>query len=274
MLSRLALRSGALSTALKAQTGSRALVAIRPSSSGSEQQPSLKEIVNNWDKANALYYGPERDTKNFPHPVQPVKNPATRLGFIPETWFQAFYDKTGVTGPYLLGTGLITALISKELWIVEHSFAEFVAFWIGVSYVISRFGKGLGDTLDQDGEKILQEKYLKPLEASRAEAESTVAELEKAVWREEGQKFIFEAGRENVDLQLEAIYRQRLHDVQTAVKKRLDYQLSKENTVRHVEQEHMVNWIVDGVVRGITPQQEKESLSKCIADLKSLAAKQ
>lgn len=273
MLSRLALRSSALSTALKAQTSSRALIAVRHASTD-EENPSLKEIVANWDKSNALYYGPERDTKNFPHPVQPEKNPPTRYGFIPETWFQNFYDKTGVTGPYLLGGGVLTFLLSKELWVVEHGMTEFIAFWILMTVLIKKYGAKIGQSLDTSADKLREEKWIKPLAATRLSAQETVNNLEKAIWMEEGQKHIFEAGRENVDFQLEAIYRQRLSEVQSAVKKRLDYQVAKEQTSRRVEQEHMVNWIVDNVVRGITPQQEKDSISKCIMDLKSLAAKQ
>ena len=56
---------------------------------------------------------------------------------------------------------------------------------------------------------------------AKSSAELSIADIEKSMWQEEGQKFIFEAKRENVDLQLEAVYRQRLCDVHTAVKKRL-----------------------------------------------------
>lgn len=54
--------------------------------------------IENWDKANAVYYGPDRDTKNFPIEKQPTGPPATRHGFVPESWFQSLYPKTGVTG--------------------------------------------------------------------------------------------------------------------------------------------------------------------------------
>lgn len=81
---------------LQAQLGQRSLLAIaaRNTSSSSDDV----DHVANWEKANKIYFGPDRDTKNFPHPTQAEKSPPTRLGVFPETWFQAFYDKTGVTG--------------------------------------------------------------------------------------------------------------------------------------------------------------------------------
>lgn len=63
--------------------------------------------------------------------------------------------------------------------------------------------------------------WVKPREDAKKTAQEAVAEMEKAIWQEDGQKLIFEAKRENIDLQLEATYRQRLADVHTAVKKRL-----------------------------------------------------
>lgn len=72
---------------------------------------------------------------------------------------------------------------------------------------------------------------------------------------------------------MEAVYRQRLAEVYQSVKRRLDYQVDVENAQRRFQQHHMVNWIVSGVLKSITPQQEKDALARCIVDLKNLTAK-
>lgn len=71
----------------------------------------LTEQIEKWDSANQIFYGPERDTKNFPHPVQPETSPPVRLGFIPDTWFQFFYNKTGVTGKFALTLIVLHSLV-------------------------------------------------------------------------------------------------------------------------------------------------------------------
>uniref|UniRef100_A0A3Q0RAE7 ATP synthase subunit b n=1 Tax=Amphilophus citrinellus TaxID=61819 RepID=A0A3Q0RAE7_AMPCI len=75
----------------------------------------------------------------------------------------------------------------------------------------------------------------------------------------------------NVAMLLETNYRERLHMVTNEVKRRLDYQIALQDLHRRMEQEHMINWVEKSVVSSITPQQEKESIAKCITDLKALA---
>jgi len=238
-------------------------------SDGSEVARQLSQ----WDAANKKYFGPERDTVNFPIKVAPVTNPPVRFGFIPETWFQAFYNKTGVTGPYLFGFGFATYVFSKEIWIIEHNFTHFLSFWMAMWIIVYKFGGQIGDYLDKRGEALEDRDWWKPLSKAKDDLKRGIEEHEKAIWREDGQKYLFEAKRENVDLQLESVYRQRLAEVYQAVKKRMDYMVEVESTQRRVQQQHMVQWIVNSVMSSITPQQEKESLTKCIQDLKAISVK-
>ncbi|XP_072269047.1 ATP synthase F(0) complex subunit B1, mitochondrial [Pyxicephalus adspersus] len=77
----------------------------------------------------------------------------------------------------------------------------------------------------------------------------------------------------NVAMILETNYRERLLNVYNDVKKRLDYQVALQHLLRRKEQEHMINWVEKNVVQSITPQQQKESIAKCITDLKLLSKK-
>ncbi|XP_035231631.1 ATP synthase subunit b, mitochondrial-like [Stegodyphus dumicola] len=192
------------------------------------------------------------------------------MGFLPEEWFQFFYKKTGVTGPYLFGTGLLTFLLSKELFVIEEEFSTGVAIFILAYTAIKKFGPATRTFAD----KLVQDQEAK-FEGVKSEniivLEDAIAQEKKAVWQAEGQKILMEAKRENVQMQLEAEYRRRLMHVYDKVKRRLDYQLELYNARRKFEQKHMVDWIVNSVIKSITPQQEKEALQKCIEDLKVLS---
>lgn len=274
MLSRLTLRAGSLSPALQSLTKSTSnrgvlILATRANSTGKEI-----DHVANWDKANAVYYGNERDSKNFPHSVQAEGPPPTRMGFLPETWFKAFYDKTGVTGPYMFGVGALTFMASSEWLVIEHGFAEFITFWAMFAYLAKKVGPAMGNYLNKMDEDYITKRWDQPIAANKAEAQKMIDELNVSIAQQEGQQMLYAAKRENVDLQLEAVYRQRLSDVHREVKKRLDYQTATENAEQRFQQTHMANWIVDGVLKNITPKGEKEAITKCIADLKALSKKQ
>lgn len=57
-----------------------------------------EERIQQWDYVNSIYFGPERDLKNFPLFAQPDGTPPVRVGIFPASWFDFFYPKTGVTG--------------------------------------------------------------------------------------------------------------------------------------------------------------------------------
>merc|ERR1712165_172175 len=240
MLSRVALRYGAFGSTFKALTNQNQAAVVRCMSAvtGSENK-----TVQNWVEANKLYYGPERDHKNFPHTTRPVHHPDVRLGFIPDSW------------------------------ITEHGFIEFCGFWLAMWYLTKKAGPGMAKALDNMEANYRLKHWEEPINQIKESANATIKAGEEGIWQEAGQKHLYEAKRENIDLQLESTYRQRLSEVHQQVKKRLDYQMEIENAKRRYEQTHMVNWIINNAVKGITPQQEKDSITKCIADLKALSMK-
>jgi len=212
----------------------------------------------------------ERDLVNFPARVRPIDPSPVRMGIFPAEWFEAFYSKTGVTGPYMALVSMGTFLTSKEYFILEHD------FYAGIALAIVGYGvvRSVGPGLDAVLEKKLNddEAALKAIRQDEIDYLNECISYEKgaqsdaAVWED-----IITAKKEAVGLQLEGAYRQRLHDAYTQVKKRLDYQLEVSNVVRRMEQKHMVDWIISNVKKSITPAQEDAALKKCISDLKALA---
>ena len=87
----------------------------------------------------------------------------------------------------------------------------------------------------------------------------------------EGQNLLVQAKKENVGLQLEAAYRERLSTVYNQVVQRLEYQVTKQAIERRVAQKNLVEYVVAKVKASITPDQEKQNIDRCIADLAGLA---
>ncbi|XP_036803643.1 ATP synthase F(0) complex subunit B1, mitochondrial [Oncorhynchus mykiss] len=205
-----------------------------------------------------------------PVPALPEKGGKTRHGIIPEEIFQLLYPKTGVTGPYMLGAGLLTYILSKEIYIINHE--TFAAACMGtvIIYGVRKFGPDVAAFADKlNEEKVQKAQEVKDLAmTSLAQA---VLDEKKEQWRAEGRQMLFDAKRNNVAMLLETNRRERVHMVTNEVKKRLDYQIALQTLHRRMEQEHMVNWVEKNVVTSITPQQEKTSIAKCITDLKVLA---
>jgi len=154
---------------------------------------------------------PERDVVNFPRRMRPIHPPPVRLGFIPENWFTAFHEKTGVSGPYIFMFSVGTFLMSKEIFVVEHDFWVGVGLFIVLSGVYKainpEFTNWLHKEVDAEEDKlrrIRQDEIDKCLAA--------ISEEEKAQWMATSYETLIQAKKENVQLQLEAAYRQRLND--------------------------------------------------------------
>ncbi|KAM4047277.1 ATP synthase peripheral stalk subunit b, mitochondrial [Anomaloglossus baeobatrachus] len=205
-----------------------------------------------------------------PLPPLPEKPGKVRHGLIPEEFFQFLYPKTGVTGPYMFGTGLLVYLLSKEIYVINHETISMLSMGVVSIYAIKKYGHKVGEFADKlNEEKVSKAAAVK--ESAIKDLESVIDVEKKEQWRVDGRQYLFDAKRNNVTMLLEINYRERMLTVYNEVKKRLDYQLALQNLLRLKEQDHMINWVEKGVVQSITPQQQKESIAKCIADLKLLS---
>uniref|UniRef100_A0AC11BYP7 Uncharacterized protein n=1 Tax=Ovis aries TaxID=9940 RepID=A0AC11BYP7_SHEEP len=226
--------------------------------------PSLK---------NAAFLGPGVLQPSLaPVPPLPEHGGKVHFGLIPEEFFQFLYPKTGVTGPYVLGTGLILYLLSKEIYVITPETASAISTIGFLVYVVKKYGASVGEFADK-----LNEQKIAQLEEVK---QASIKQIQDAIDMEKSQQalvqkrhYLFDVQRNNIAMALEVTYRERLHRVYREVKNRLDYHISVQNMMRQKEQEHMINWVEKHVVQSIPAQQEKETIAKCIADLKLLAKK-
>ncbi|KAK7073055.1 ATP synthase F(0) complex subunit B1, mitochondrial, partial [Halocaridina rubra] len=177
-----------------------------------EAKPVLLGIRST--SSTAVNKSSERDEVNFPRPVRPIEPGKVRMGFIPEEWFKFFYPKTGVTGPYMFGIGLTTYLCSKEILVMEHEFYTGITILIMVVFAVKKFGKGVAAYLDKEIDEI-EGVWVNYRKSSIDSIKKAIEEEKKSQWEAQGQSILFDAKRENIAIQLETAYRERLANVQS-----------------------------------------------------------
>lgn len=215
---------------------------------------------------------PQRDTVNFPRQGPLLDTPPTRYHVVPESWFQIFYPKTGVTGPYLFAGAFGTFLLSKEWLVMEHELLTAFSSTIIFAYGITKFGPQV------------KEAIMKPLNAEiegwdkwqQGNAQALgglIDNYKKALSSGNIIDELYQARKQEIDLQLEGEYRNRLKKVYDDTKRRLNYLVAVADSQRHVSHQNMVNWVISNVHSSFGPKQESEVLDNCIVNLRQLASK-
>lgn len=199
-------------------------------------------------------------------PIHPAK---VRHGFIPEEWFTAFYDRTGVTGPYAFGIGLLNYLFSKEIYVCEHEYYSGLSMAIVAIVAVKKLGPALAKYLDNEIEKI--EKYWKKARKDEIQVYQDLIDGERnEQMQAQSSLLLLELKRHNIDLQIEAANRKELMKVYEEVKHRLDYFVTCGNVAHRMNHKNMVLWIHKEVLKSL-PYKDEETLKKCKADLSALA---
>ncbi|XP_013140019.1 PREDICTED: ATP synthase subunit b, mitochondrial-like [Papilio polytes] len=198
------------------------------------------------------------------------KSGKVRLGFIPDEFFVFFKPITGVTGPYLFGIMLINYLVSKEIYVMEHEYYVGLSVFVIVYYGTKNFGTVVGETLDKEVDNV-EKNYNAVRNKEVQHYENIIKEAEDSKWRAHGQKLLIQAKKENVSMQLEAIYRERLMRVYNSVKRRLDYHVKLRRIQNHIHQKWITTWVLDNVLKSITPEFDKKLIDQAISDLAKLS---
>lgn len=215
---------------------------------------------------------PQRDLVNFPTQKQNLDTPPTRFHIIPESWFQFFYPKTGLTGPYTFAFTFSTFLFSKEWMVVEHEFGAGVSSTIIFAYAIKNYGpmamqwyRKKTDNLDKEWEdwrvgnidtlQKLQDSYKDQLSKSKAIDD------------------LYQIRETDLQNQIELEHRSRLQRIHAETQRRLNYLVAVANSQKQIAHKFMVNWVISNAIKSIGQKQENDVLDSCIANLKQMGVK-
>jgi F-type H+-transporting ATPase subunit b len=234
----------------------------------------IPETAGRWKYVPADFKEfPERDLVNYPHPNFLEFHSPVRMGFIPDSWFKFFYEKTGETGGYMFIGSMGTFLFQKELVVVTNELYRMVP--VGIHAVFWYFVAShlIGNMVHADADARYDMKYNWKQRQLQAVHNGMDDETVKQSQTQGIMQYLFEAKRENVGLQLEGAYRQRVNTLHQQVKRQLDFLVEYESTKRRFELGHMASWISKEVRKGITPALEEAALKKCVVDLQALAKK-
>lgn len=215
---------------------------------------------------------PQRDAVNYPRQPPQLDTPPTRYHVIPESWFRFFYPKTGVTGPYLFAGSFFTFLMSKEWLVMEHELLTAFSSTIIFAYAIPKFGPKVREYfLKQhqatiDGWDNWQHGNAKALG-------ELIDEYKQSLSSGNLIDELYQARKQEIDLQLEGEYRARLKRVYDDTKRRLNYLVAVADSQRQIGHHNMVNWVISNVHSSFGSKQEGEVLDNCIVNLKQLANK-
>ncbi|XP_026762437.2 ATP synthase subunit b, mitochondrial-like [Galleria mellonella] len=195
-----------------------------------------------------------------------------RLGFLPDEWFLFFHSKTGVSGPYIFGIVVANYLLSKEIYVLEHEYYSGLSIALMLYLITTKMGPGIGASLDKEVDA-----NIAAWEKGRKEEidfyKDVIKSCKDAQWRAEGQKVLMDAKKENISMQLEAIYRERLMHVYRMVKGRMDYHVKRYQAEARIHQKWMVGWILENVKKSITAELQQQALKSAIQELSAMASR-
>ncbi|KAI5647017.1 mitochondrial ATP synthase B chain precursor [Phthorimaea operculella] len=195
-----------------------------------------------------------------------------RLIWFPEEWFTFFHVKTGVSGFYVLLIGLANYCLSKEIYVLEHEYYTGLSWILMLWFAVTKMGPPLAKNLDKQVDDIT-EGYYAGRKQEIAFNEAIIKNAQLAQKQAQGQELLIAAKKENVLMQLEAVYRERAMMVYRTVKARMDYHAKLREAEARIQQKWMISWILQNVMNSITPEFEASALSGAIKEIEEVASR-
>ncbi|TMW43445.1 hypothetical protein DOY81_011475 [Sarcophaga bullata] len=182
--------------------------------------------------------------------ARPIFPEKVRMGFIPESWFEFFYPKTGVTGPYLFGLGLLNYLFSKEIYVCEHEFYSGLSLGIMCIVIVKKLGPKVANYCDREVNR-LEEEWKKQKETEINDLKKLIEREEVEQWRAGGALRLMDAKKDNIALQLETAYRLSILDLHKEMERRLNYHVKCYYTEKRILRKHMAKWLIKECLKEI-----------------------
>lgn len=232
------------------------------------------DLKKQWAWANKVLFGPQRDMKNYPSYVDPgtVPRPEIVHKFVPRSLFDAMVPYSGVTGFYVLSVGGVFALVAKGVIVSTYALSYF--FYFGIAWAFTKLPpvrRFLDNRVPQLTNRLNEMYYVGPIQQKKDHISACIAAAQQTKDMIQQLPKLYDVQIENVDLQLENNYRDRLKQAFTEVKSRLDCQVALAATKAELEKDHMIDWITNQVVQNITPDLEKKNIQSCLAQLQTLS---
>ncbi|XP_048767995.2 ATP synthase F(0) complex subunit B1, mitochondrial-like [Ostrea edulis] len=176
------------------------------------------------------------------------------------------------TGFYVLTVGGFAAAVAKGLIVSTYGLAYFLYAPLLWGFTrLPPIRRNVDNRIPQLVKKLNDVYYINPIQNKKDHVSACIATAQQTKDMIQQLPKLYDVQMENVDLQLENNYRDRLKQVYGEVKARLDCQMSLGVTKAELEKDHMIQWITDQVVQSITPDLEKKNIQSCLTQLQSLS---
>jgi len=186
-----------------------------------------------------------------------------------------FKKLSGNTAVPVFCVGGFYALLIQDSVFLAHSVQEFayeMAPVPAVTYIMYRLGQvWVKESIDEDHTQDVKIMYGLDEEKNIAARETIANAATMGAFLDDRPEF-FDIMQNQKQLESEIVYRQRLVEVETELKKRLDYQVEIQSVSRAIEEKHIAAWVESEVLKSIAEEGDGDTFRACLSALESMAA--